>query len=80
MNHNICNIIMFSICIIDECAPIPCANGGVCTDLVGSYSCACPPGYSGLKCDVNISKYPHHWTDFVRCNFVFVYSNNFASN
>jgi hypothetical protein len=27
---------------IDECASDPCTNGGVCSDLVQSYSCNCP--------------------------------------
>ena len=28
----------------------PCRNGGVCTDGIGSYTCACPAGFCGLTC------------------------------
>ena len=36
---------------INECAPIPCVNGGVCSDGIASYSCACA-GYSGENCEI----------------------------
>jgi len=32
----------------------PCLNGGACTDLPGSYSCACVAGYSGDNCETDI--------------------------
>lgn len=36
---------------VNECSTIGwCANGGTCTNLVGSYSCACASGYSGPRC------------------------------
>ena len=40
---------------IDECASDPCLNGGTCSDLVNSFVCNCPPGYSGVLCDVGMS-------------------------
>ena len=41
------------LCIsdIDECDSEPCQHGGVCTNLVDSYSCDCPNGYDGDDCE-----------------------------
>ncbi|XP_015211168.2 protein crumbs homolog 1 isoform X1 [Lepisosteus oculatus] len=36
------------------CAPSPCLNGGSCKDLFNDYNCTCPPGWTGLKCEINI--------------------------
>ena len=36
---------------IDECAPSPCQNGGVCVDQVNSYQCNCATGYIGTNCE-----------------------------
>lgn len=33
----------------DDCVEHTCANGGVCVDGVGNYSCRCPLQYTG-KC------------------------------
>jgi len=42
---------------IDECAPGPCQNGGVCTDLLADYSCDCTgTGYTGVGCDVDVNE------------------------
>ena len=35
----------------DECASDPCLNGGVCNDLTNSYSCSCPQGFTGNRCE-----------------------------
>ena len=34
----------------DECNPNPCRNGGTCRDLISSFLCDCPAGYSGHQC------------------------------
>ena len=44
------NGLLWFISDIDECASTPCANGGVCSDEVGAYSCTCGVGYAGLEC------------------------------
>ena len=39
---------------IDECAPIPCQNGGTCSDGVNGYICTCDAGYEGTNCETGI--------------------------
>ena len=45
---------MFYSCIadFDECSSNPCQNGGVCTDDVNRYDCACLTGYEGTLCEI----------------------------
>jgi hypothetical protein len=49
---------------VDDCAPNPCQNGGVCTDGVDSYTCACPPGFSGADCETAVVACPCAGTGF----------------
>ncbi|KAK5637799.1 hypothetical protein RI129_000017, partial [Pyrocoelia pectoralis] len=35
---------------INECASNPCANGGVCIDLINGFRCECPRGYYDARC------------------------------
>ena len=37
---------------IDDCANVPCMNGGTCQDLVDDYRCLCAAGYTGSNCSV----------------------------
>ena len=38
---------------IDDCVPAPrCENGGVCVDMVNSFSCQCVAGFTGATCQV----------------------------
>ncbi|XP_052809439.1 neurogenic locus notch homolog protein 1-like [Mya arenaria] len=41
---------------IDDCLPSPCINGGVCTDIVGGYTCACADGFDGDNCENDINE------------------------
>nr|KAG5712306.1 hypothetical protein BaRGS_023885 [Batillaria attramentaria] len=41
---------------VDECLSGPCQNGGSCQDQVNGYLCQCPPGYSGLQCQMDIDE------------------------
>ena len=36
---------------------LPCENGGSCIDQVNSYSCICPGGYEGTKCETGMKFY-----------------------
>ena len=36
----------------DPCAQNPCLNGGQCIpNGLGGFTCQCPPGYSGQRCE-----------------------------
>uniref|UniRef100_A0A8C4LWZ9 Delta like canonical Notch ligand 3 n=1 Tax=Equus asinus TaxID=9793 RepID=A0A8C4LWZ9_EQUAS len=35
------------------CDGNPCANGGSCSETPGSFECACPRGFYGLRCEVS---------------------------
>ena len=39
---------------IDECASLPCQNGGTCTDGVNGYTCACAAGFTGSDCETSM--------------------------
>lgn len=42
---------------IDECANENyCFNGGVCTNLIGSFNCECPVGWTGARCDQDVNE------------------------
>ena len=36
---------------IDDCVNHNCANGGSCMDGVNTYTCNCPPGFTGMYCE-----------------------------
>lgn len=46
----------------DDCAPLPgtrapkCLHNGTCLDRVGGYGCACPPGYTGARCEGDVNE------------------------
>ena len=45
----------FSPSDTDECASLPCQNGGTCVDGVDLYTCSCLPGYEGEQCQTSKS-------------------------
>ena len=47
---------MFCETDLDECEPNPCRNNGICTDLINSYRCTCPSGFTGPNCETNVNE------------------------
>jgi hypothetical protein len=40
---------------VDHCAPAPCRNGSTCSNTPTSYTCACPPGFTGPNCEIDVN-------------------------
>jgi len=36
---------------VDECSSSPCMNGGQCENHLSYFSCVCPPGFAGQRCE-----------------------------
>lgn len=37
--------------LLQECQKSPCQNGGQCITNVASFTCNCPPGFTGDRCE-----------------------------
>jgi len=46
----------------DNCWDSPCKNGGTCTDGVGTYTCDCPPEFTGPEFTGACEPWPLHYT------------------
>lgn len=40
----------------DACLSHPCANGSTCTSAANQFSCICPAGITGQKCETDINE------------------------
>ncbi|XP_033994301.1 coagulation factor IXa [Trematomus bernacchii] len=40
----------------NQCKSSPCLNQGSCTDQLGYYTCTCPSGFTGRRCEIAIAK------------------------
>lgn len=45
------HIIKYFSLDVDQCNPNPCLNNGECKDGIYSYTCNCPPAFSGVDCE-----------------------------
>ncbi|KAF8354129.1 slt-1, partial [Pristionchus pacificus] len=45
---------------IDDCKKNVCQNGGVCIDGINSFSCECPPNFTGSSCEIPLMGYSIH--------------------
>lgn len=41
---------------VNECASLPCRNGGTCRDRVNGFNCTCPAGRSGVLCQTDVNE------------------------
>jgi hypothetical protein len=46
----------------DNCWDSPCKNSGACTDGVGTYTCDCPPEFTGREFTPVCEPWPLHYT------------------
>jgi hypothetical protein len=46
--------IFFNLFTLAPCDSNPCINSGVCNVVGSTYTCTCPPGYTGSTCETNI--------------------------
>uniref|UniRef100_A0A8C6SPB6 Coagulation factor VII n=1 Tax=Neogobius melanostomus TaxID=47308 RepID=A0A8C6SPB6_9GOBI len=46
--------------IQDRCSSGPCSNGATCVDLGQDFTCLCPEGFSGLRCDLGMTPWEKH--------------------
>ena len=44
----------------NECASMPCLNGGVCMGAVNGYSCDCGDGFTGDHCETGNRDLDHY--------------------
>ena len=44
---------------IDDCSPINPCKSGTCIDRVNGFTCSCPTGVTGLRCDVYENNHPN---------------------
>ncbi|XP_033120853.1 fibropellin-3-like [Anneissia japonica] len=44
--------------VTTACASAPCLNGGTCSQTTIGYSCTCPSGYTGTRCETSVCSLP----------------------
>jgi hypothetical protein len=48
------NVLSVHVADINECGSSPCEHAGICHDLVNAFSCVCPAGYEGERCETGM--------------------------
>ena len=49
----LCGLLSACYSDINECASVPCMNGGSCIDGVNEYTCTCVAGFNGIHCEIS---------------------------
>jgi hypothetical protein len=39
---------------VNLCGPDTCSNGGTCSNTIESFLCQCPPGFTGVRCEIDL--------------------------
>ena len=49
--HYVNDFLLVTAKDINDCVNIPCVNGGCCVHWSNTYSCHCPRGLTGKRCE-----------------------------
>ena len=60
----------------NECQSDPCYNGGTCHDRPSHYTCTCPSGWQGTRCNVGRQQSLKTWCSMLTVKFLIQAASN----